>query len=435
MIPAGQSRELAITNYVEEHQARLIELVRDLVRLPSENTPPSGAELACQEYIARVLRASEWQPELYELADVKGLRAHPLFRPGREYANRPNLGARRKGAEGGRSLVLSGHVDTVPRGTQPWTRDAFGGERDANRIYGRGSNDMKAGVAMNLFIAEALAELGLRLAGDLVFETVIDEEFGGVNGTLAGRLRGFNGDAAVISEPSFLRVCPAQRGGRTAHITFCSPGGVLTEGRFPSGVVEQLTHFLSKVPEFAAARRRKAQVHELYQRHADPVPVSITKIFTSPWGTREPITVPEQCKVEFYWQLMPGEAQDEVEREFFEWLDHVVASAPEIFSQRPKVVFPIRWMPGSAILKSEPLVRELAACAQAVLGAEPPIVGIEGPCDMFVFHQAFSIPAVLWGPRGGNTHAADEYVEIDSLVDAAKTLMLFVCRWCGLAPC
>jgi acetylornithine deacetylase/succinyl-diaminopimelate desuccinylase-like protein len=51
--------------------------------------------------------------------------------------------------------------------------------------------------------------------------------------------------------------------------------------------------------------------------------------------------------------------------------------------------------------------------------------------DLYVFHQAFSIPAVLWGPRGGNTHAADEYVEIDSLLDAAKTLLLFVCRWCG----
>lgn len=76
-------------------------------------------------------------------------------------------------------------------------------------------------------------------------------------------------------------------------------------------------------------------------------------------------------------------------------------------------------------------MKELAACAARVMGKEPPIAGIEGPCDMYVFHQAFSIPAVLWGPRGGNTHAADEYVEIDSLLDAAKTLLLFVCGWCG----
>jgi len=431
MITTGQIFEQTIADFVDRRQSRLIELTRNLIRIPSENTPPAGAERACQEYIAEVLRASGWQTELYDITEVMGLGQHPLFQSGRDYRNRPNLGARRKGA-GGRSLVLSGHIDTVPRGTQPWTRDAFGGDVDGNRIYGRGSNDMKAGVAMNLFIAESLPELGLALAGDLIFETVIDEEFGGVNGTLAGRLRGFNGDAAVIAEPSFLRICPAQRGGRTAHITFRAPGGVLTEGGFPGQVVQQLTHFLSRVPAFAAARRQKAQVHELYARHEDPVPVSITKIFTSPWGTREPITIPEECKVEFFWQLMPGEAQEAVEREFQKWLDGVVQSAPSLFTERPEVVLPIRWLPGSAILKSEPLVRELAACAEAVLGIEPPIVGIEGPCDMFVFHQAFSIPAVLWGPRGGNTHAADEYVEIDSLVAAAKALMLFVCRWCGL---
>ena len=432
MVPIDQNLQSMIVDYVERQQSRLIGLTRELIRIPSENTAPAGAERACQEHIAHVLQMSEWDAVLYELSEVKGLHEHPLFWPGRDYTNRPNLGARRKGS-GGRSLVLSGHVDTVPRGTQPWTRDAFGGDVDGNRVYGRGANDMKAGIAMNLFIAEAIANLQIRLRGDLVFESVIDEEFGGVNGTLAGRLHGYNGDAAVISEPSFLRICPAQRGGRVAHITFRATGGVLTEGKFPAGVNEQLTYFLKNVPEFAAQRRRNAHVHELYTHHADPVPVSITKVFTSPWGTSEPITIPEVCKVEFYWQLMPGETQNQVEREFFSWLDGVVRSRPDIFPTPPEVEFPIRWMPGSAIATSEPLVRELATCAEAVLGTRPKIEGIEGPCDMFVFQQGFSIPAVLWGPRGGNTHAADEYVEIDSLVDAATTLLLFVCHWCGVA--
>jgi acetylornithine deacetylase len=433
VIGIDQNLQATITDYVQGKRSRLIALTQDLIRLPSENKPPIGAERACQDHIAGVLRASGWAPDLYELTEVDGLSHHPLFRPGREYKNRPNLGARRTGAGSGRSLLLSGHIDTVPRGTQPWTRDAFGGEVVGNRIYGRGANDMKAGVAMNLFIAEAVADLALRLSGDLLFETVIDEEFGGVNGTLAGRLRGYNANAAIISEPSFLRVCPAQRGGRTAHITFRAPGGVLTEGAFPVGVVDQVTHFLMMVPEFAAERRRKSQVHELYAGHADPVPVSVTKIFTSPWGTGEPITVPEECKVEFYWQLMPGETQGEVEHEFSAWLGTVVQARPELFPQPPTTEFPIRWLPGSAISKLEPLVGELAACAESVLGSPPDIAGIEGPCDLYVFHQAFATPAVLWGPRGGNTHAADEYVEIDSLVDATVTLLLFVCRWCGVA--
>lgn len=63
------------------------------------------------------------------------------------------------------------------------------------------------------------------------------------------------------------------------------------------------------------------------------------------------------------------------------------------------------------------------------LEERPPVVGIDGPCDLFVFRE-FCTPAVLWGPRGGTTHAADEYVEQDSLMAAAKTPILFVCRWC-----
>lgn len=368
---------------------------------------------------------------MYGLDDVPGLEHHPLYWKGRDYRNRPNVGARREGAGGGRSLLLSGHIDTVPRGTQPWTRDAFGGQIEGDRLYGRGSNDMKGGVGTNLFVVEAVERLGIKLRGDLVFETVVDEEFGGVNGTLAGRLRGFNADAVIISEPSFLRICPAQRGGRTAHITLRAAGGVLTDGRFPAGVVDQLTHFLACVKKFAEQRRGKVRTHEMYVHHTDPVPVSITKVFTSPWGTREPITTPEICKIEMYWQAMPGELQDAIEREFFEWFDAMIAGAPELFATRPEVEFPIRWLPGSSILKSEPLVNELCGCATAVLGHEPPVVGIEGPCDMYVFHQAFGIPAVLWGARGGNTHGADEYLEIDSAVMAAKTLLTFVSRWCG----
>jgi len=431
-MPLDSTLEKKLCSYVDDHRDRLIEIIRELVRIPSENTPPAGNEKPCQQYVAEFLRNLGVGPVVYDLTVVPGLQQHPLYESGRPYDGRPNVGARRKGSGGGRSLVLSGHIDTVPRGSQPWAHDPFGGAVEGDRLYGRGSNDMKGGVGTNLFVFEALRVLGIELRGDLVFETVVDEEFGGVNGTLGGRLMGFNADAAIISEPSFLRVCPAQRGGRTVHIKLSAAGGVLTEGKFSAGVIDQLRHLLCKVQEFAEQRRAKAAVHELYADAADPVPVSITKVITGPWGTKEPITVPETCQVEMFWQLMPGEKQDEVEREFHAWFDAVLAAAPNLFPSRPAIEFPIRWLPGSSILKTEPLVRELAACAGRVMGKEPLIQGIEGPCDMYVFHQAFGIPAVLWGACGGNTHAADEYLEIDSVVQAAKALLVFVCSWCGM---
>ena len=291
---------------------------------------------------------------------------------------------------------------------------------------------MKAGVAMNLTVLRVLRDVGARLSGRLIFETVVDEEFGGVNGTLAGRLMGFNADAAIVSEPTALRICAGQRGGRVAHVTLSAPGGVLTESKFPAGVIGQLTHILSRVPGFAKQRRQSVQVHELYAHHPDPVPVAITKVHTGPWGNREPITVPETCLLEVYWQAMPGERKQDVEREFLDWLEAVVDSAPALFATRPRVEFPWRWLPGSAIPRSEPVVDEFAECARAALGNVPPITGIEGPCDLYVFHE-FHIPAILWGARGGNTHAADEYLEIDSAIAAAKALLLFICRWCGVS--
>jgi acetylornithine deacetylase len=143
--------------------------------------------------------------------------------------------------------------------------------------------------------------------------------------------------------------------------------------------------------------------------------------------------VPDTAQVELYWQMMPGETQADVERQFFEWLRQVIAGAPTLFAIQPEVAFPIRWLPGSAISRDEPLVRQLSATASEILGAEPPIVGIEGPCDLFVFHQGFGIPAVIWGPSGGNTHAADEYVAIDSLLLATRTLLRFIIDWCGVS--
>lgn len=423
-----------LVRYVDERSSELVELVQALVRIPSENTPPFGSERASQEFCAAHLRSCGFETDLYELSEVPQLATHRLYWPGREYAGRPNVAGRLKGRGRGRSVILSGHIDTVPRGSLPWTRDPFGGSIEDGRLYGRGSNDMKAGIATNLFVARAIAELGVPLQGDLIVESVVDEEFGGVNGTLAGRLRGYLADAAVLGEPSFLRICPSQRGGQTAHITFHLPNAGILSDAMSSGIAAQVSHFLAALSEFSSLRRRVAPAHPSYAHLADPVPVSVLKIHTGPWGSTEPMATADTCRIELYWQTVPGEDLEEVDAQFGAWLSGLCQSQPEVFAVPPTVEFPIRRLPGSSIEHNAPLVAELAACAAEVLGSRPEVAGIEGPCDMFVFQQEFGIPAVSWGGRGGNTHMADEYVEIDSVIDAAKALLLFVHRWCNLEP-
>ncbi len=409
--------------YVDGNADRLIEIAQDLVRIPSENKAPLGSEFACQQYTASLLRNCGWNPRLYTPDEVPGIASHPLFWPGRDYTNRPNIAAHRSGSGGGRSLILSGHIDTVPAGSQRWTLDPFSGTLQDGRLYGRGACDMKSGVASNLFVAEALTELGIQLQGDLTFESVVDEEFGGVNGTLAGRLMGYRADAAIVSEPSGLRICPAQRGGRTVHLHFTAPNsGIL--GKAEGDVVDQLRVFLNSLPEFARARREIAPRHPLYSHLDDPVPVTVTRIATAPWGTSEPTNTPSVCQVELFWQCMPTEILADVDRQFFTWFSTL--------NIKPSTEFPIRWLPGSAMKVDHPLVQELSAAATHVLGTQPLVQGIEGPCDMFIFHE-FGIPAVLWGASGANLHNPDEYVEIDSLIQSTKALLAFVCRWCGVA--
>ena len=247
--------EKQLLDYVDKHADRLVQILQDLVRIPSENTPPTGSEGECQRHILELLSALDCEATSYTVDEVEGLKEHPLFRPGRNFQDRPNVAAKRKGTAKGRSLLLSGHVDTVPIGSHPWTKDPFGGEIEGNRLYGRGSNDMKGGVATNLFVFEALQKMNVPLRGDLLLETVIDEEFAGVTGTLAGRVKGFNADAVVLSEPSFLRIHPAQRGGRSVHVILKASGGILQQCQNGAGVVEQLTFFLVQIREFAALRR------------------------------------------------------------------------------------------------------------------------------------------------------------------------------------
>ena len=269
--------ERKLLAYVDENADRLVTMLQDLVRIPSENTPPLGSEADCQQHILKLLSALDCEVNSYTIDEVEGLKEHPLFRSGRNFQNRPNVAAKLKGATKGRSLLLSGHVDTVPIGSQPWTGDPFSGAIEGNRLYGRGSNDMKGGVATNLFVFEALRKMNISLDGDLLLETVIDEEFAGVTGTLAGRVKGINADAVVLSEPSFLRIHPAQRGGRSVHVILKATGGIMQQGPQGAGVVEQLTFFLVQIREFAALRRSRVQVHELYRTVPIPYRSALAK--------------------------------------------------------------------------------------------------------------------------------------------------------------
>jgi acetylornithine deacetylase len=428
--PIPDAIQKKVIQKVENIEGDIIQLLQDLVRIPSINHPPDGDELACQEYVAHYLEGLGLTPDVYTPYEVEGIKDHPAWWGARDYTRRPNVSARLKGSGGGRSLVISGHIDTVPLGVHPWQRDPFAAIIEEGKLYGLGAYDMKSGVAIALATMRVIKDLGLNLKGDLIVETVVDEENGGVNGTLAGRVRGYIGEGMIITEPSGLVIWNGNRGGRVAHLTFGGEEGIGLEGGIMVNAIDQLTRFLTGLEDFR--KLRWSHVPGWKTGNFDPVPVWVTKIYAGGWGPNVPQTVPSECFVELYWQLLPGETQDEVDSEFFNWLKNLIGQYPSIFIHHPKVEFTIRWMPGSTIPEDSPFVIAFRSVAERMLNKEVKVELCDGPSDLYVVNDYFPTRAIHFGVRGGNAHAADEYINLEDLARVTKIITLFTLEWCGL---
>lgn len=418
-----------IGKIIDDMQTEIVDIACRLVRTPSVNHPPDGDELACQELVAELFRSTGLQTELYYPEDVPGFRDHPQYFPGRDYKKRPNVIATRPGSGGGKSLLLSGHIDTVPYNSNGWSMDPFAGHIYEGKLYGLGSFDMKGGIAAMIGAALALKQSGSNLRGDLFFETVVDEEFAGVNGTLAGRLHGKPVDAAIIPEPSSGVIHNGVKGGMVAHINLSGPSGILIHDEEPGRAVRQLAHFLRWVDIWR--ERRRNLIRGWQTGGFDPVPVWVTKIQAGGWGYGQPITVPGEVQVELYWQLVPGEEEVQVKDEFHSWLQEMAAADSENFPVVPGYSFPLRFMPASEIPADNLLVQTLSTSVQEVTGKQPQIFPLPAPSDLYLLQRDFHVPSVHYGPGGANAHAADEHVVIQDIIDCAKVFAYFILDWCG----
>lgn len=422
---------------LEANRDELVALARALVRIPSENMPPRGREKQAQLFVHQWFNESGIPAELIDLTRLQGLTQHELFFRGegyerREYDDRPNVVARLAGSGTGPTLILSGHIDTMPKGKARWEHDPFRGDVVGSRLYGRGSLDMKGGIVAAMMAVKTVADAGIALAGDVVFETVVDEEHGGANGTLANRLAGYHGDAAIIAEPTNLHLYTAHKGFRIIHLSLAGESGMNFAGESLANPVEHIGLLIEGFKAFRERRRRSAPRLAEYAHDPDPVPVFMNKLQAGEFSLDIPMQIPEACTLEIYWQTMPGEPRQAVEREFFDHLRRWVDEHPPLKQFRIEHRFSHRWMPGARTRSDDPIVQAVERSAGQVLGQPVTGVGAPFPCDGFVFDH-FGIPWVVFGPRGAGAHGSDEYVEIDSLAAVAQTLALTMVRFCGLA--
>lgn len=414
----------------------LIAFLRELVAIPSLD----GEETAAQHHVAAWMRGEGFEVDEWDL-DLAGVAAHPDFSCEVERSEAVGVvgwvGPREK-ADGGRDLILDGHIDVVPVGERSaWTMDPWQGALRDGRVYGRGACDMKAGLCAALFAAKALHDAAVHLRGRVLVAPVVGEEDGGL-GTLATLLRGHSADGAIVTEPTRLRIVTTGAGslmfrltveGRAAH------GSVRAEG---VSAIEKFLPLFAAIRELEAARcglrPGAAEIagdpgSPLYAAYELPWPIEIGTLRAGEWGS----SVPERLVCEGRYGVAPGE-DEAVARCALEQAVAAAAAADPWLRDHPPLV---EWWGGRfAPAVTDPgdeLVRTLVGATAAAFGEEALLEGVTYGSDMRLFVNVGRMPCVLFGPGDvRDCHMPDESVAVDEVVRAAQALIVAAMRYCGI---
>jgi acetylornithine deacetylase len=377
----------------------LTTLTQELVRIDSTNpslSPDGKGEAEIGAYVAAQLKGLGLDVTVSEIA------------PGRV-----NTVGLLPGSGGGKSLLLNAHMDTV--GVEAMTIDPFGGELKDGRVYGRGAQDMKASLAAMIAAAKAIQDAGVQLRGDLLITAVADEEHSSL-GTEA-LVREVKADAAIVTEPTELRLCRAHRGfiwfevetiGRAAHGSRYREGidANMRMGRFLAELEKLERDLLGREP------------HEL----AGPPSLHAAVI----QGGTEISKYAASCKLTIERRTVPGETVGSATAELQEIIDRLAerdstfrATVKATFSREP---FEVRSDAGIVSLLENALVKRL--------GYRPEHSGATFWTDAALLAGA-GMQTVLLGPVGSGLHSAEEWVDMRSVVDLAHVLADTAIKYCA----
>lgn len=383
--------------------ARLQDLLATLVAINSVNPTlageaaadaPGEADLA--DVVASEMRAIGLEVERWEAA------------PGR-----PNVVGVLRGTGGGRSLLLNAHMDTVgvagmDAPFEPVVRNG--------RMYGRGTQDMKASLAAHLEAARLLADAETRLAGDLIVAAVSDEEHKSV-GTEA-LVERYPADGAVVTEPTDMNLAIAHKGfvwvdiethGRAAH------------GSRPDEGIDANMHMGRVLAELDALNRS-------LQNEAHPL-LGVRSLHAGRLhGGDEPSVYTARCRLRMERRTLPGDTPDGVLAEVNAILERL-AAADDTFRATAEVVFhrdPLQ-TPSDA-----PIAEAVRQSTATVLGMPAPDTGASFWTDA-ALHAAAGTETVVIGPVGDGLHTTEEWVDLDSVANLARVLVETAQRYCGTA--
>jgi acetylornithine deacetylase len=395
-------------------------LLAGLIRIPSL----LGTEARAQRYLATAAASVGLEVELWDV-DPRTLSADPGYATadGGEVA-RPNLTAILPGTGGGRSIAVSGHVDVVPiEPLRMWTRDPWGACVEDGRMYGRGALDMKGGLVAGLFAIHAIRDCYGALPGDIVFESVIEEECTG-NGTLAARLRGPHVDAAIIPEVSGEDVQIANPGVLWFEVTVTGKPAYVGLAGASVNAIDVAIELVSALHEMPRELNR-GFAHPAYSGYEQPLTLNVGTIRGGNW----PSNVPLECVVGFRLAFPLDWSVQNAQRFVTDHIAGFAVGHPWLAEHPPTV----RWhgfrAHGFSIAKDAPIVSLLMSVIAEMTGTPAFVSPMFGTADARYFADRL-IPAVYYGPAGGGMHAPDEWVDLASVRRVGGVLANTIFRWC-----
>ncbi|MDQ3591410.1 MAG: ArgE/DapE family deacylase [Actinomycetota bacterium] len=412
---------------LDEQTDAMVANLSDLVREPSLSG--SDVENSAQCTLAEVfdsegLDTDHWQIPLEET------KADPDF-PGMEVTREEAWGlvGRLPGGGDGPTLMLNGHIDVVPAGQlSTWTHgDPFSGRADAQRVYGRGTCDMKAGFIAALWAIKAMRRSGAPLRGDVLLASVQGEEDGGL-GTFATLRRGWRADACVIPEPTSLDLVPANAGSLTFRLRIA---GHATHASRRTAGVSAIDKFWPVARALAELERvRNADTHPLFARWDIAYPLSIGIVRAGEWAS----TVPDLLVAEGRLGVALGEPVAEARTA----LEHAVSEACAADPWLRTHPVSVEWWGGQfasgQLAAGSDLLDRLGAAHVAVTGGVSPqsVWGAPYGSDLRLLTGLAAIPTVHYGPGDVTVaHGPDEFVPIAEVVTCARALAALALDYCG----
>ena len=378
-----------LLSFVKE--ADCVKFCQELIRIKSVNPP--GDELQAAEYVVSILKKIGLEVELIKHCPT-----------------RASVLARLKSSRKKPSLLFNGHLDTVPVGAEKWIHEPFEAKVSEGKVWGRGSADMKGGLAVLMVAVKALVDARVPLQGDLILTATAGEEVDSLGAiAVAGRPDLGPIQAVVIQEPSYNDVFIAEKGalwlelitqGKTAH------GSMPEQGR---NAIMMMVALLNELEKLSFP----------YREH--PLLGGFSKSINTIAGGVKTNVVPDHCMVTVDMRTVPGQDHRAILKQVEDLIAELSRRIPD-FKASVKVAndrAPVETSP------NDPMVQSFYDVVAEVAGERPVPKGVRYYTDAVAFVPVLKIPMIICGPGDAKlAHQPNEHVEVSKLVQAAKIYTL-----------